>query len=51
MSGIELILGTLYVAGTIRAAITTVKEVKKVFKMGKEKTIRKKAKTGRMEFN
>jgi len=44
MSGIELILGTLYVAGTIRAAITTVQEVKKFSKWVKKKQIEKRRK-------
>jgi len=44
MSGIELILGTLYVAGTIRAAITTVKEVKKFSKWVKKKQLEKRRK-------
>ena len=51
MSGIELILGTLYVAGTIRAAITTVQEVKKFSKWVKKKQIERRRKQGRMEFN
>ena len=44
MSGIELILGTLYVAGTIRAAITTVQEVKKFSKWVKKKQIERRRK-------
>ena len=41
MSGIELILGTLYVAGTIRAAITSVKEAKNFSKWVKKKQLEK----------
>ena len=44
MSGIELILGTLYVAGTIRAAITTVKEAKKFSVWIKKKQLDKRRK-------
>ena len=41
MSGIELIIGTLYVAGTIRATITTIKEVKKFSRWIKKKQLKK----------
>ena len=44
MSGIELILGTFYVAGTIRAVITTVKEVKKFSVWIKKKQLDKRRK-------
>jgi len=44
MSSIELILGTLYVAGTIRATLTTVKEVKKFSKWIKKKQLEKRRK-------
>ena len=44
MSGIEVILGTLYVAGTIRAAITTVTEVKKFSVWIKKKQVDKRRK-------
>jgi len=44
MSGIELIIGTLYVAGTIRATITTIKEVKKFSRWIKKKQLEKRRK-------
>ena len=44
MSGIEFIIGTLYVAGTIRATITTIKEVKKFSRWIKKKQLEKRRK-------
>jgi len=41
MSGIEFIIGTLYVAGTIRATLTTIKEVKKFSRWIKKKQLKK----------
>jgi len=44
MSGIEFIIGTLYVAGTIRATLTTIKEVKKFSRWIKKKQLKKRQK-------
>ena len=37
MSGIEIVLGTLYIAGAIRGVITTVKEAKNFSRWVKKK--------------
>ena len=50
MSGIELIIGTLYVAGTIRATITTIKEVKKFSRWIKKKQLEKRRKQEEWNF-
>ena len=50
MSGIEIIIGTLYVAGTIRAALTTVKEAKIFSKWVKKKQLEKRRKQEEWHF-
>ena len=50
MSGIEIIIGTLYVAGTIRAALTTVKEAKNFSKWVKKKQLEKRRKEEEWHF-
>ena len=46
MSGIEILVGTLYVAGTIRGVITTVKEANKFSRWVKKKKIEEEIRGG-----
>ena len=50
MSGIEILLGTLYIAGTVRAAITTVREAKNLSQWIKKKQIEKRRKNEEWNF-
>ena len=50
MSGIEILVGTLYVAGTIRGVITTVKEAKKFSRWVKKKKMEEERKKEEWNF-
>jgi len=50
MSGIEIILGTLYIAGSIRGVITTVKEAKNFSRWLKKKKMEKEMKKEEWNF-
>jgi hypothetical protein len=50
MSGIEILLGTLYIAGTVRAAITTVREAKKFSQWIKKRQIDRRRKNEEWNF-
>ena len=51
MSGIEIILGTLYIAGSIRGLITTAKEAKNFSRWLKKKKMEEEHEKRRMEFH
>lgn len=50
MSGIEILLGTLYIAGTVRAAITTVREAKNFSQWIKKRQIERRRKNEEWNF-
>ena len=50
MSGIEIVLGTLYIAGSIRGVITTVKEARNFSRWVKKKKMEKEMKKEEWNF-